>query len=197
MQTKSVSDVPKVPIVPIVQRRQKRALSFDVALFVRSRIVESTPCAVRPTGRLFFDKYRQAKVLLGSKTFGTSGTFETIGTGHRILIPNVLQKPFGRNLTPEAGSLGELVDLTRHRVELGALQIAALGIRDLIRRAAPFHLAGDEIGERDAAIGQRVAVLAAVAAAVAVLMLLWARLVADMLGVGGELGMAGGRRRVA
>jgi hypothetical protein len=28
-------------------------------------------------------------------------------------------------------------------------------------------------------------------------MLLWARLITDMLGVGGELGVAGGRRRIA
>ena len=86
-----------------------------------------------------------------------------------ISIANILQKPFGRNLAPEAGLLGELVDFARHRVELGALQIAALGIGDLVRRAAPFHLAGDEVGERDPPIRQRVAVLAAVTAAVAVL----------------------------
>ena len=84
-----------------------------------------------------------------------------------------------------------------HRVELSTLQIAALGVGDLIRRAATLHLAGDEIDERDAPIGQRVAVFAAVTAAIAMLRLLRARLVADMLGVRGEFGMAGGRRCVA
>ena len=121
-------------------------------------------------------------------TFETSGTERSGGTsetGRSISVPNVLQKPFGRNLTPEAGLLGELIDFARHRVELGALQITALGISDLIRRAATFHLAGDETGERDAPIRQRVAVLAAVAAAVSIFMLLWACLIADMLGVGG------------
>ena len=115
----------------------------------------------------------------------------------QLSIANVLEKPFGRDLTAEAGYLGEFVDLARHRVKLGALQIAALGVSNLIRRAAPFHLAVNQVGKRHAPIRQGVAVLAPIAAAIAIFILLRARLIADMLGVGGELGMADGRRGVA
>src|ERR1700756_3485886 len=82
-------------------------------------------------------------------------------------------------------------------MELGALQVTALGIRDLIGRRAPFHLARHEVSERDSPIRQRVTVFAAAPAAIAILILLWACLIGDVLGVGGKLGMADGRWRVA
>ena len=87
---------------------------------------------------------------------------------------------------PRPARLRLLVDLAGDRVELGALQVAAFRIGDLVLRGAAVCLAVDDVGERDAAVGQRVAVLAALAAAVAMLGLLRARLVAEVLGVGGR-----------
>ena len=70
------------------------------------------------------------------------------------LVADVLQEPFGGNLTAEAGAFRKLVNFSGYRVKLGALQIAALRIGDLLRRGAPLDLAGDEVGERDAPIRQ-------------------------------------------
>src|SRR5262249_53544663 len=74
-------------------------------------------------------------------------------------IPDVLQEPLGGDLAAELGAARRFVHLAGDRVELGALQVAALRISDLIGRGAAAHLALDEIGERDALVGQRVAVL--------------------------------------
>jgi hypothetical protein len=56
----------------------------------------------------------------------------------KSLIPHVLQEPFGRNLAPLPGTLGRFVDEPCNREKLRALQIAALGIGDLVARGAPL-----------------------------------------------------------
>ena len=112
-------------------------------------------------------------------------------------VANVLQKPFRRNLPAEAGALRQLVDFAGDGVKLRALQIAAFRIGDLVRRGAPLHFARDDVCECDAPIRQGVAVLAAPVTAVAVLGLLRARLITEMLGIGGELGMSDRRRCIA
>ena len=112
-------------------------------------------------------------------------------------VANVLQKPFRRNFPAEAGRLRKLVDFAGHRVELCALQIAAFRIGDLVRREPALLLAGGEVGERDPPVRQLVAVLTAPTAADAVLSLLRACVIAEVLGIGGELGMPDRRRRVA
>ena len=43
-----------------------------------------------------------------------------------LLIPDVLQEPVGRDFAAEAVGLRQLVDASRHCVELVSLQIAAL-----------------------------------------------------------------------
>src|SRR5690348_13588401 len=82
-------------------------------------------------------------------------------------------------------------------MELRPLQIPAFRVGDLIRGRASLYFSRDEVSERHASIGQRVAVLAPALAAVAELALLRARLIADVLGIGGELGMTHRRRRIA
>ena len=46
-------------------------------------------------------------------------------------VPNILEKPLGRELPADAAFAGRFVDGSRNRVKLGALDIAALGIGDL------------------------------------------------------------------
>jgi len=47
------------------------------------------------------------------------------------LIPNILQQPFRRNFPAQAFRFGQLVDLAGNSKKLRALDIAALGVRDL------------------------------------------------------------------
>src|SRR5215510_10959193 len=115
----------------------------------------------------------------------------------RPSISDVLQEPFGRDLATEPGAARRFVDLAGDRVELGALQVAALRIADLIGRGAAGHLALHKVGERDAFVGQRVAVYAPAPPAIAMLALQRARLIGNVLGVGRELRMPDRRRGVA
>src|SRR4051812_39015124 len=55
----------------------------------------------------------------------------------RPSIPDVLQDPLGGNLVPGARRSRRLVDAPGDRVELRALQVAALGVGHLLRRRAP------------------------------------------------------------
>src|SRR5439155_24529800 len=111
-------------------------------------------------------------------------------------IANILQEPLGWNLAATPGAARRLVDLAGNRVELGALQVAPLRIRDLIVRSAAAHPALRQVGECHALVGERVAVLAAWAASVAMLALQWTCLVADVLGIGRKLRMPDRRRRI-
>src|SRR5262249_25865260 len=112
-------------------------------------------------------------------------------------IPDVLQEPLCRDLAAEPGAARRFVHLAGDRVELGALQVAALRIADLVGRGAASHLALHQISKRHALVGQRIAMLAPAAAAIAMLALAGAGFVADVLRVGGKLRMTNWRRRVA
>src|SRR5262245_36198942 len=116
-------------------------------------------------------------------------------SGHSI--SDVLQEPFGRDLAAKSGAARRFIDLAGDGVELGALQVAALRIADLIGRGAATHLALHQVGERDAPVGQRVAVYASAAPAIAMLVLQRTRLVGNVLSVGRELRMPNRRRGVA
>src|SRR5262245_55994145 len=109
-------------------------------------------------------------------------------------IADILQEPLGRNLAAAPGAARRFIDLAGDRIELGALQVAPLRIGDLIVRGSAAHLALHQVGKGHALVGERVAVLAARAAAVTMLALQWARLVADVLSIGGQLGMPDRRR---
>src|SRR5262245_55350972 len=121
----------------------------------------------------------------------------TWSQGGKGLVPDVLQEPFGRDLAARPSAPGGFVHLAGDRIELRTLEVAALRIGELVGRGAAFDLAGNEVGERDAPVRQRVAVLAAAPAAIAVLSLGGSRLVTDVLGVGAKLGVSDRRRRIA
>src|SRR5262249_45174994 len=80
-------------------------------------------------------------------------------------ISDVLQEPFCRDMAAETRLADEFVDSTSNGIELGALQIAAFRIGDLVAGGAALGLPTDDIGKRDAPVRQGVAVLTAAAAA--------------------------------
>src|SRR5437868_11266294 len=83
-------------------------------------------------------------------------------------VADGLQKPVGWNFAAQSCRFGKLIDKSRHREELRALQIAALGIGDLVARSSAVHAAGLQIGERNAFVAQQDSVTAlAVGSAVA------------------------------
>jgi hypothetical protein len=51
---------------------------------------------------------------------------------HAFLIPNILQQPFRRNFPAQPFRLGQLIHLAGNGKELRALDIAALGVSDLL-----------------------------------------------------------------
>src|SRR5437764_14606180 len=76
-------------------------------------------------------------------------------------VPDILEEPFGRNLATEARLADKFIDFTSNRIELGALQIAALRIRDLIGSRAALGRSRHDVGKRNPPVGQGVTVLAA------------------------------------
>src|SRR5262249_42029562 len=69
-------------------------------------------------------------------------------------IANVLQEPLGGDLPTKPLRLGELIDSSRQRPELVALQVAALRIGNLIVGGAAPALAEDDVGECDGPLGR-------------------------------------------
>ncbi len=70
------------------------------------------------------------------------------------LIPNVLKKPVRRYLVAQVSFLCEFVHTTSNGIELCALQIAPLGISNLLSRRTSWFFTRQQIGERHHAIGQ-------------------------------------------
>src|SRR5215213_9622983 len=114
-----------------------------------------------------------------------------------VSVPDVLQEKAGRNLMAQPPALDLFIDLAGDGVELRSLQITAFRIGDLVGRGAAFCLPAEQVGKRDPLVGECNAVRTAFDAAVPKLGRARACLIADMLGVGGELRMADRGRAVA
>src|SRR5690349_1452765 len=108
-----------------------------------ARNTPPTPHAAFPSVR----KSARWKPRIIEKCFGRGSLMARIGMRAGPLVPDVLQEPLGRDLVAGARGARRLVDASRHRVELGALQVPPLRIRDLVRRGAARVAARDQVGE--------------------------------------------------
>src|SRR5260221_7289546 len=76
----------------------------------------------------------------------------------RESVANILKQPFRGDLVAQAGGARAFVDPRRDRVELRALQVAALRPADLVVGGAPRMPPVEDIGEKDEIAGKRHAV---------------------------------------
>src|SRR5689334_9672768 len=122
-----------------------------------ARNTAPTPHAALPSVR----KSSRWKPRIIEKCLGRGSLMAPVGTGRgafRSLVADVLQEPLGGNLAARALRSRRFVDATGDRIELRALQVAALRVRHLLPRGASGAPSRHQVGEEDDLVGEAHAV---------------------------------------